>query len=124
MRIGHQSVLAVEKMLRQVVCHIPHERFGIDHEPRLALRPQNVASVQIGREQHTIVWLGGKSRKCLEAVVHEQWVWPFLLGFTRLIAPVSNESRQRTKRFGWRLLPQSLQHRGDYRVLFCFGKRP
>jgi hypothetical protein len=52
-RDGH-PVFAVEQMLRGVVRAIPNERLGVNNEPGLSLRSQDVARVEIGREQRVI----------------------------------------------------------------------
>ena len=46
--IGAQALVTVEKMLNRVVSGISDVRFGVDHEPRLPSRGEDIVSVEIG----------------------------------------------------------------------------
>ena len=51
-RLRAQPAGTVQQVLGGVVGGISDERLGIDDEPRLALRPKDVAGVQVGPQQH------------------------------------------------------------------------
>ena len=50
--IGDQTIEAVEEMLQWVVRRVADIRLGVDQEPWLTARRQDVAGVQVGSEEH------------------------------------------------------------------------
>ncbi len=59
---GH-AVQAVEQVLGRVVGGIADERLGVDGQPRLPLRSQHVAGMQVGEQQNLPV---GRARQLVE----------------------------------------------------------
>ncbi len=58
-RVRSQSCGTIEQVLRRVVGGISDEGFWVDGEPGLALRPEDVACVQIG-SQHELSRFGAR----------------------------------------------------------------
>src|SRR4051812_48333447 len=53
-RIGQQPCRAVEEMLRRVVRTVSDKWSGVDDEPWLSLRAQNIPCMEISGQQHIV----------------------------------------------------------------------
>ena len=86
-----QSFLAVQHVLESVISRIPHIRFRVDCQPRLALCGQNVLSVKVG-DEHEITVRGGRKRPEQVNAIPDQAgikMWPVWFNFhLELVRPV------------------------------------
>jgi hypothetical protein len=112
-------------VLRRVVGTIADEWFGVDREPGLPLRAQDVARVQIGRQQHVV------GRRCWqfleqpEAFADQTGVTPSVSRADRFLCPMRGHCGERTEgmRRHWGA-PETTKQPGDDDILVGFRQIP
>ena len=93
--VGSASSLSeqLNMVLRYVKCGIAHERLRIDHQPGLAPRPQNISSVQIGREENLCWRCASQLLKEVQACAYQSNVRPGCLPCLCFVAPKPEKRR-------------------------------
>jgi hypothetical protein len=117
-RVRPKARQVVAKMLRRVVRGIADERLRVDHQPRLALRAQHVAGMEIGGEQRVVRGPVEQRIECVQARAHEARVRPLRSGRVRFLHPMRDHGRQRPEPVrSARDAPHAPEQGGDDRVL-------
>src|SRR5262245_11034871 len=89
---------AVEKMLGCVICRIAYEGFRIDHQPRLTAGSQDVAGMEVSREQGGLRGLTRQTMEQMNAFANQSRVGGARHAFLCLRTPKGQHGLQGSKR--------------------------
>ena len=118
---------AVHQVLDRIVRGIADEWLGINGQPRLPLRAQNIPGVQVGGQEHITRRGLSELLHDAKALVDESLIGPEVSLGDSLLRPEVDHLRQGTKgafcNYAWSGCPKPLENGGDDFILNQFRLR-